>query len=233
MVDLTSEMADLWAALGPAPLARGRVIQFVAATGGEGTSTVAREFARLAAVRARKPVWLVDADLDRQTQSQAVAVEPERFGRLGKAAASSPDGSSFFTVEPALCDREGRPVPAARLALARPALGGRLWVTEARTAQIGLDRRARLSPSGAWWDAMRRHADTVVVDSPAADRSEAAALLAPLADLTVLVVSADTAEVDEPAALRRALEGAGGRVAGLVFNRARQDAPRLLRRFVS
>ena len=46
MVDLTSEMAGLWAALGPAPSHRGRVIQVVAANSGEGASTVAREYAR-------------------------------------------------------------------------------------------------------------------------------------------------------------------------------------------
>ncbi|HST92594.1 MAG TPA: hfsB, partial [Brevundimonas sp.] len=66
MVDLTSEMAALWAALGPAPGHRGRVVQIAAANTGEGVSTVAREYARLAAVRARKPVWLVDADLAQQ-----------------------------------------------------------------------------------------------------------------------------------------------------------------------
>ncbi|HAC00758.1 MAG TPA: hfsB, partial [Brevundimonas sp.] len=32
MVDLTTEMAGLWAALGPAPAHRGRVILFAAAT---------------------------------------------------------------------------------------------------------------------------------------------------------------------------------------------------------
>ena len=52
MVDLNTEMADLWASLGtPAP-GRARAVQFVAARRGEGTSTVAREFARFAARRA-------------------------------------------------------------------------------------------------------------------------------------------------------------------------------------
>ena len=41
MVDLTSEMASLWAALGSAPAHRGRVIQIASATSGEGVSTVA------------------------------------------------------------------------------------------------------------------------------------------------------------------------------------------------
>jgi hypothetical protein len=45
MVDLTSEMADLWTALGAPTVGPTRVIQFVAATTGEGASTVAREFA--------------------------------------------------------------------------------------------------------------------------------------------------------------------------------------------
>ena len=86
MVDLTTEMAALWAALGPAPGHRGRVVQIAAANTGEGVSTVAREYARLAAVRARRPVWLIDADLAQQGQLEAVAAEPDRFGALGKAA---------------------------------------------------------------------------------------------------------------------------------------------------
>jgi Mrp family chromosome partitioning ATPase len=102
MVDLTSEMAALWAALGPAPGHRGRVIQIAAANGGEGVSTVALEYARLTAVRARRPVWLVDADLAQQGQMEAVAADPVRFGRVGKAAIATPDGSIFFAVSQAL-----------------------------------------------------------------------------------------------------------------------------------
>jgi Mrp family chromosome partitioning ATPase len=49
------------------------VIQIACANTGEGASTVAREFARLAAVRARKPVWLIDADLAQPGQQEAVA----------------------------------------------------------------------------------------------------------------------------------------------------------------
>jgi Mrp family chromosome partitioning ATPase len=80
MVDLTTEMAGLWAALGPAPAHRGRVILFAAAQTGEGVSTVAREFARMAAVRGRRPAWLVDGDLTQQAQMEQVAAQPDRFG---------------------------------------------------------------------------------------------------------------------------------------------------------
>ena len=45
MVDLSAEMAELWASLGGTSLGRARAVQFVAARRGEGVSTVAREFA--------------------------------------------------------------------------------------------------------------------------------------------------------------------------------------------
>ena len=103
MIDLSAEAAALEAALGPAfGAGGGRVVQFVSAQRGEGTSTVAREFARHLAQRARKGVWLIELDLMRGDQYQALAADPERYGFLGKAAKASPDESIFFQVVPAL-----------------------------------------------------------------------------------------------------------------------------------
>src|ERR1700679_2693131 len=100
MVDLTAEMAQLWTSLGARALGQqGRVVAFVSATTGEGTSTVAREFARFASGRARRPVWLIDLDLMNAPQYAAVAADPARYGVLGRATAASPDGSAFFTVQ--------------------------------------------------------------------------------------------------------------------------------------
>jgi Mrp family chromosome partitioning ATPase len=227
MVDLTAEMADLWAALGPPTPGRGRVLQFVSARTGEGTSTVAREFARLAAVRARRPAWLIDADVYDQSQLSAVGMEPARFGPVQGHASASPDGSAFFTIHPPLKNREGKPLPDSHLLHARAVLGGRLWVTRLRNEALHVAQRAQFLASPRYWDAMRRHADYVIVDSPAADRSDAAIALAPYMDATVMVVAADEKSVVEPAELRVALEGAEGQVAGMVFNRvSERDARR-------
>lgn len=220
MVDLTSEMADLWSALGPVPPGRGRVVQFASARTGEGASTIAREFARLAAVRAKRPAWLIDADIYDQSQLSAVGLEPERYGQVQGLASASPDGSAFFSLNPPLRDQQGRPMPDSRLLHARAVLGGRLWVTRLRAPALHPTQQVRFLASGAYWDAMRRHADYIVIDSPAADRSDAALALAPYVDATVLVVAADERDVADPAALRDALEAAGGFVAGMVFNRA-------------
>lgn len=230
MVDLTNEMANLWAALGPAPSHRGRVIQFVSAQAGEGVSTVAREFARVAAARARKPIWLIDADLAQQSQADAVAADAPRFGALGKAALASPDGSAFYTVTPPVRGKDGQPIRPARLLTAQPCLGGRLWVSRFRMEALRSGQKVEFLSDGAYWDALRRHAETVVIDCPAADRSDAAVAFAPYVDAAVLVVAAETTEAAGPAALRDELEAVGGRVAGLVMNRARWKPPAFIRR---
>src|SRR5690606_11083595 len=230
MVDLTSEMAALWAALGPAPAHRGRVLQFTAAASGEGTSTVAREFARLAAVRARKPVWLIDADLWNQSQLEAIAAEPERFGALGPHAAASPDGSAFSTVTSPLMGRDGQRLAPARLMAARPCLGRRLWVTRFRAESLRAGQRVAALPDARYWDALRRHADTTIIDSPSADRSDMALTLAPFADASVLVVAAETTQAAEPVGLRDEIEAAGGRIAGVVLNRMTWRPPGFLKR---
>lgn len=230
MVDLTSEMAGLWTALGPAPAHRGRVIQFASANTGEGASTVAREFARLAAVRARKAVWLIDADLAQQGQLDAIAAEPDRFGKIGDAAQASPDGSAFYAVTPPVMGRDNRPIAPARLMTARPCLGGRLWVTRFRAESLRSGQRAEPVDDPRYWDIMRRHADTVIIDAPAADRNDMAIVLAPFVDATVLVVAAGTTAANEPVALRDEIESVGGRIAGVVMNRSTYRTPGFLRR---
>lgn len=229
MVDLTSEMAQLWASLGAPRPGRGRVIQFVSATTGEGTSTIAREFARFGATKVNRPVWLVDLDLSGEAQAQAIGADPRRFGALGKPTAATPDGSVFFTVQPPLRDRQGRPAPDARYLYAQPAMGGRLWVSRFRRDIIRSGQQVHLLPTGDYWAALRRHADLVVLDAPAADRSSACLTAAPFVDCSVLVVAADQPDTAAPAALRDALNQAGGRCAGVVFNRAEVEPAPFLR----
>lgn len=219
MVDLTEEMAQVWAALGPAPVHQGRVILFAAAQAGQGVSSVAREFARLSAVRARRPVWLIDADLDEQGQLAAVSAETDRFGTLGRPARASPDQSSFFTVRPHLSDPQGQVLPDVRLITARPCLGGRLWVSQIDRRPLRPGQRLHPLPRPDYWEALRRHADTVVIDAPALERSDTALALAPFADAVILVVAADSGEVGPAVALRAELEAAGGHCAGVVVNR--------------
>ena len=127
-------------------------------------------------------------------------------------------------------DRAGKPVHPARLMTARPCLGGRLWVTRFAAEHLRSGQRAEAVGDARYWDALRKHADTVVIDAPAADRNDMAITLAPFVDATVLVVAADGAAASEPLMLRDEIEAVGGKIAGVVVNRSTYNPPAFLRR---
>jgi hypothetical protein len=234
MVDLSAEMAELWTSLGtPAP-GKPRVIQVAAARQGEGTSTVARELALYAALGAGRSVWLVDMDLLASPQHAHFRADPDRFGgALGAAVAATPDGSMFFTVRPQGRSAKGEPWPDGGYLAAHQAGRLRLWVTRFRREALQPGQTVHVLARPDYWMAMRRHADVVIVDSPAADRSQAAVTIAPFMDQTVMVVAAEQPDIKARALLRDAIGGAGGRVSGLFFNRAAEAPPRFLRGVLS
>ena len=226
MSDLSSEMAALAERLGPAPGAVARMVQFVAAEPGEGTSTLARAFALEMARTAIRPVWLIELDLMRGEQHHLISAEPEVYGRLGDPTRASPDHSMFFTVQP----RTDDPPDADAGYLAAYAVGrSRLYVTRFRRERLAPGQTARILPDAAYWEALAARSDYVVVDAPAWSRSRAAGAIAPSMDANLLVVSAERRHPDAAAAVMRGVEAAGGRWSGVVANRAPKPPPRLLR----
>lgn len=229
MVDLSAEMAELWASLGAPSAGRARIVMFAAASAGEGTSTVAREFALYAARQAGRRAWLVDLDLQTNHQATTIAANPERYGVLGPASAASPDNTAFFTVQPPLRRPDGHAWPDARYLAAHAVGSDPLWVTRFRRDALRGRQAAHVMPTNDYWTSLRRHADLIVVDAPAADRSQAAVTVAQFMDETVLVVAADQPDVRAPAQLRDAIQSAGGRCGGLFFNRAVVETPKFLK----
>ena len=229
MVDLSAEMPELWASLGAPPAGRPRVIEFVAARDGEGASTVAREFALYAARAYGRRVWLVDLDLMAQSQLASLGAEPVRFGVLGPAAAATPDGTMFLSVQPPVKRPDGRPWPDARYISAHAVGGPGFWVTHFRREAMRGRQGVHVLPSGDYWNGLRRHADLIVVDAPAAERSQAAITVAPFMDEVVLVVAADQGDVRASGELRDALIETGAHCAGIFFNRVQVEGPGFLR----
>lgn len=229
MVDLSVEATELWTSLGVRPSVRGRTLQLVAARRGEGVSTLAREMALVAARRHGLIVWLVDADLAGSPQHLALAADAARYGDLGPALAASPDGSAFFKVEPEGLTPEGLAMPDAAYLHAHQVGDARWWVTRFRREAMTGRQDVQILPTREYWNALRRHADVIIVDCPAADRSQAALTLAPSMDQTVLVVAADEPDIRAPALLRDALSAAGASIAGLFFNRAVVEEPPFLK----
>lgn len=225
MPDLSREMSELRARL-PGAGPHGRLVLVVAARGGEGASTVAREYARAAAVGAARPVWLVDGDFDRPSQFEAAGAEADRFGWPGRARSASPDGSCFFAVEPPWTDGDGRRVADAEHLFARPFLDGRLWITRFRPSALQGGREARAVADGRYWRALKAAAGEVVVDAPAAERSALAVAVAPYADLVLMVVAGERTGAVETLALKRRLIAAGAPAIGLVWSAPGRPAAR-------
>jgi Mrp family chromosome partitioning ATPase len=232
MVDLGSEMAELAGRLGAVPGGPGRVLQFVAAESGEGTSTVAREFARFVSAEARRGVWLVELDLYRGEQHAAIAAAPHRYGPLGEPTRASPNETSFFSVDPKLQGVDGRPWPDSRYLDAYPVGAARWWVTRFRRETLKPGQDVRILNAPGYWNTLRAHSDWVVIDAPALARSQASVAIAPLMDANVLVVSGESRDIAGAQRLRAALSEAGGRCAGAVFNKAPRRPPDALVRFL-
>ncbi|MES3029090.1 MAG: sugar kinase [Pseudomonadota bacterium] len=219
MVDLSSEMAELWTSLGAPAAGRGRVVQITAARRGEGASTVARELALYVARRAGRSVWLVDLDLMAAPQHAALTEAGARYGTLSDPVQASPDGSMFFTVQPEAQTAAGEVWPDARYLAAHRVGSARWWVTRFQRERLAPGQGVHVLPTSRYWDSLRSVVDLVIVDGPSPERSRAALTVAPFMDQTVLVVAADQPDVSAPARLRDEIADAGGDVAGLFFNR--------------
>ena len=98
-----------------------------------------------------------------------------------------------------------------------------------REALRGRTRACTCTPTPDYWTALKQHADVVVVDAPAAQRSQAGLTVAPLMDEVVLVVAADEADHRAPVQLRDDLEAVGARCSGVFVNRVQLETPGFLR----
>lgn len=216
MLDLRPDLSGLWqAATRVTPRSGGRVLMFISAREGEGTSSVVASFALMAAARAARMSWLVDLDLWGNPLYAAFSKGILKgAGRPGHPLDASLGTEQIYAVH------GSDNVPAlSKLLTAHQIDGLRLLVTRFRNERLSPGQHVRMQAAPAWWGALRRSADWAIVDAPALSRSAAGLTYAPLVDGVVLVVQADGTGAEEADGLRGAVEAAGGAVIGVVMNR--------------
>lgn len=198
----------------------GRVILFVSAMTGEGTTSVASSFACVAARRSEKQAWLVDLDL---RQNPVFRGFEHRFardiGRPGRAYDASLRQDPIYSVSPHLVD-----VKQNKLLTAHDIDGLPLLITRFRNERLKAGQKVTLQSSPGWWTAVRKISDWVVVDAPSLERSTAAFSMMDQADAIVLVVEADRTSPELVEMARRDLQARGGHVIGAVLNKVGADA---------
>lgn len=227
MRDLRQDLSSLWqiaAQLQPAK--GGRVILFISAHKGEGTSSVAASFAMIAASRSARTAWIVDLDIRRNYQYTSFAQGIVKdAGRPGRALDASLGAEQIYTVTGHESD-----LSYGKLLNAHQIEGQRLLVTRFRSDRLAPGQKVQLRTAPGWWSALRAAADWVIIDAPCLEWTRAGLAFAGQADGVVLVVKADETPAADVAVLRQEVEAHGGTVIGVVMNRLQDDA-RLAGRF--
>jgi Mrp family chromosome partitioning ATPase len=225
--DLRAELNETWRVATKAPsLDGGRMIMFMSALAGEGTSSVATSFAMLAAERARKGVWLVDLDLNNGRLFRAFDRDGEfenKFGPLGPAHRAELGESSFFTISPPPPPPSSGEKPPSMFAVHRVG-DSKLLVSHFRHELLDTNQTVKIRPGADYWKSVREIADWVIVDAPALETSSAGLALCSQMDATALVVRADQTPAVEVSRLGQEIEGHSGTCMGIVLNGIRGDA---------
>jgi|TARA_R110002073_G_scaffold326208_1_gene505903 Flp pilus assembly CpaE family ATPase len=207
MIDLTPEMIEFAERLEPIarPGGNGRVLMFMGAGRGTGASTLARDFARIAAARSRRGVWLFDLDSEKNPQHKALSAQSGQVFDAGFGR------DPYWRVEP----------ETARARMVARRCADKLYVTEFQRAP-GEVKRLTLRRAESYWAAVRRSIDMAIVDAPGMNK----AVLAMVADMDGVILVADERRPSEDAieARRAAIEARGGIVAGVILNRGPDPA---------
>ncbi|XBQ15677.1 MAG: hypothetical protein ABL308_12040 [Oceanicaulis sp.] len=180
--------------------ADGRAVMVAPVSEGAGASTVAAALAHAACRETGRPTWIIDLDFSANTQASRAKLNCQAYaGELG--------GDRFWRVAP-----EG----AGRLALRR-CEDAPVFISEFQR-KPGAVKRVTFHGSSAWWTRARQSCGLVLVDAPFG--SAAAPALAADLDGVILVADARGSRRSEAERLTERIEEAGGRVLGVVVNRA-------------
>ncbi|MFN4090242.1 MAG: hypothetical protein ACK4QW_14535 [Alphaproteobacteria bacterium] len=230
---LLSEMQRLYTVLNP-PLAdgEGRVVQFVSAQPGVGTSTIARAFARAATLQAQQYVTLLDLNATGPSQYDwfEQASRRDRNLAMGDPIDIGVDPTPLWRLSGEHVVTELPNAARGPLMSFHRVGASRLLVSRFRHESLREGQTAQLGNQPTFWDNLRSRINFTVVDTPAASRSVDAIGASTLADMVVLVVEAEATRVPVMADLRDLLLARGANLAGVVLNKRRFYIPEAIYR---
>ncbi|MDR3448289.1 MAG: hypothetical protein P4M15_00800 [Alphaproteobacteria bacterium] len=177
-----------------------RIITFISARPGEGTSTVARDYALALSDTVEHKILLIDA------------------GNLEEDYFASHQADPTVTIADIMT--AGRPLADALYPIGTHVLLGR-WSSPGR----GRSAATKLLNDDAFWKNLHESFGAVVIDAPSLKESADGIGLAVRADATVLVVEAEKTRQPVVENLRDTLTQGGAKIAGVVMNKRRYYIP--------
>jgi len=209
-LDMEEEMLGLYKVLEAlfGESSRGKVIQFVACREGEGTSTVAREFSKVAANRIGKAVLLLDADRQQPSQHHYFSIRTQ-YSWIDALEGGGKIGRSL--------QRVGK----------TPLFVGPSRNSSMHTPQIYDSPRIN-----DFYSLLKGKFDLVVVDSPPLTASPDALAIASRADGVVLVLEAEKTRWQTAKNVIEQIARVGGQLAGIALNKRRYYIPSFLYKYL-
>jgi len=219
---MEEEMIDLYTTIaGVFPGPGTKLLQFIGSREGEGTSTLIREFARVAYVRFNKSVFLLDAisPTSRHPHDQkhrTLTAPSMRQRRLATSSQPSDQPSHLEVVEhePDLMGEMAQELVDSRFLVCPVSkLGGSL------TEVLGSPHLESL------FGKLRQQFDFILIDSPPATRSAVGLALAHKTDGVLLVVEADKTRWAVARHVKNQIIQAHGNILGVILNKRRYYIP--------
>jgi Mrp family chromosome partitioning ATPase len=211
--------------------APGVVIEFIGSRRGEGTSTIAREFAQVCAVHSDRPVLLLDLDLRHDGQFDHFADRRGKDRELRRPGGATDIGVDLGQL--VRVDFEMAGLHASDRLITSHRVGDTaLYVSRLHP----LLRERKLTPqvtkTPTFWTELRRLTAVTVVDCPPFSDSFDGLAISSLVDRVVVVVEAESTRLPVVAELCDRLSVQNAPVAGVVFNKRRFYIPRFIYRWI-
>jgi protein-tyrosine kinase len=182
------------------PHQKSRVIQFIGAKVGEGTSTVVREFAKVSAHLIGHPVLLLDADRHNPSLDRFFELE-EKLGWLDVLRSGGPSGTAFHRVGES-----------------------KLFVSPGYNSGVSTPEVFNSSFQDLCQD-FRGEFDLILIDSAPMTLSPDGLAIASKVDGIVLVVEAEKTRWQTVKTLRDSISRVGGNILGVVLNKRHYYIP--------
>lgn len=184
------------------------VLQFIGARGGEGVSTVVREFARIAALHCGKKVLILDAAHHHPTQHIHFKSQ-SAYGWLDALREKEPISKACYQI--------GKTTLFLSPISLQPSLA--LWTKDKASAL-------------AFFKELKGIFDLVLIDSSPAASSPESMAMSRFADGVIMVVEAEKTSWRVAASMKESILKNGGKILGVAFNKRRYYVPQCIYRFL-
>lgn len=213
MQNIGKQLQNVWTAVNSeisgADSNSGANIMFISARTSDSCAEIAREFAKLAALRSVKPVLLLDLDFINNAQYNELGGNKFKWqGPFDLSANSKP----FWRLVP----RNEKSTELEKKLLVGYRVGNsRLFVSRLRQEKIPEEQSLQIGPNPTYWVNLKKAFDLNVIDAPPLEISGAGIAIVADMDAVVLVIdeSIDPADAME---LRDIVLNNGGKILGIV-----------------